>query len=225
MRLEAGFVYALVLFVEMANCVFLMAEDLDDGVASLPDALQSEARKRLTALEAIEPDRAGLSPHAAGANVCRNTKPTSAGRVVFAYVPPRHTTLRMVFLPPSTQPAARTYLTTTSVSVSLTPHVRLTVPVIPSVVRRGHTVAVTGFVTPRHASGSTCMSLMFQRLEDGAWITASPRALVCHDNGVRSSYRRLVRFATPGSWRVRAVHTADGAHARTSSRWRAFSVR
>ena len=150
---------------------------------------------------------------------------TSAGRVVFAYVPPRHTTLRMVFLPPSTQPAARTYLTTTSVSVSLTPHVRLTVPVIPSVVRRGHTVAVTGFVTPRHASGSTCMSLMFQRLEDGAWITASPRALVCHDNGVRSSYRRLVRFATPGSWRVRAVHTADGAHARTSSRWRAFSVR
>jgi hypothetical protein len=150
---------------------------------------------------------------------------TSAGRVVFAYVPPRHTTLRMVFLPPAAQPAARTFLTTKSASVSLTPHVRLTAPVIPSVVRRGQTVAVTGFVTPRHASGSTCMSLMFQRLEDGAWITASPRALVCHDDGARSSYRRLVRFATPRSWRVRAVHTADGAHARTSSRWRAFSVR
>ena len=44
-------------------------KDLDDGVASLPDALQSEARKRLAALEAIEPDRAGLSPHAAGAEL------------------------------------------------------------------------------------------------------------------------------------------------------------
>jgi Leu/Phe-tRNA-protein transferase len=96
---------------------------------------------------------------------------------------------------------------------------------MPSLVRRGGAVAVTGFVTPRHAPGSTCMSLMFQRLEEGAWITASPRVVVCHDDGARSSYRRLARFVTPGSWRVRAVHAADGAHARTCSRWRAFRVK
>jgi murein DD-endopeptidase MepM/ murein hydrolase activator NlpD len=150
---------------------------------------------------------------------------TSAGHVAFAYVPPRHTNLRMVFVPPATQPAARTYLPATSVSVSLTPHVRLSTPVVPSVVRRGQTVAVTGFVAPRHAPASTCMSLMFQRLEGGAWITTGPRAVLCHNDGARTSYRRLMRFATAGSWRVRAVHAADGAHARTCSHWRAFRVK
>lgn len=150
---------------------------------------------------------------------------TSNGSVTFTYVPPRRTTLRMVFLPPAAQPAPRTYLTATSASVSLTPHVRLTTPRVPSVVRRGRTVAVTGQVTPRHAAGSTSVSLMFQRLEHAAWTTVTAPAVVCHDDGARSSYRRLVRFATPGSWRVRAVHAADGAHARTSGRWRDFSVK
>lgn len=150
---------------------------------------------------------------------------TSNGSVTFTYVPPRRTTLRMVFLPPAAQPAPRTYLTATSASVSLTPHVRLTTLVVPSVVRRGQTVAVTGQVTPHHAAGSASVSLVLQRLEHGAWTTVSAPAVVCHDDGARSSYRRLVRPVTPGAWRVRAVHAADGAHARTSGRWRDFSVK
>jgi hypothetical protein len=44
-------------------------KDLDDGVASLPEALQSEARGRLRAIEPVKPDRAGLSPHAAGSEL------------------------------------------------------------------------------------------------------------------------------------------------------------
>jgi hypothetical protein len=44
-------------------------KDLDDGVASLPEALQSEARERLRALEPVEPNRAGLDPHHAGAEL------------------------------------------------------------------------------------------------------------------------------------------------------------
>jgi hypothetical protein len=44
-------------------------KDLDDGVASLPEALQSEARGRLRAIEPVEPDHAGLSSHAAGSEL------------------------------------------------------------------------------------------------------------------------------------------------------------
>jgi murein DD-endopeptidase MepM/ murein hydrolase activator NlpD len=149
----------------------------------------------------------------------------SDGRVGFAYAPPRLTMLRLVFLPPAVQPAARTYLTAASVPVALTPHVRLSTPVVPSVVRRGQTVAITGLVTPRHAAGFTGVSLVVQHLGQGVWTTESARAVVCRDDGRRSSYRRLVRPAASGSWRVRAVHDADGAHARTLSRWRAFSVK
>lgn len=149
----------------------------------------------------------------------------SEGRVGFTYVPRRHTKLRLVFLPPAEQPAARTYFPAASASITLTPHVRLTTPVVPSVVRRGRTVAVTGQVTPRHAAGSTSVSLVFQRLDQDVWVTMSARAVVCHDDGVRSSYRRLLRPPASGSWRVRAVHAADGAHAHTLGRWRAFSVK
>ncbi len=41
-------------------------KDIDDGVANLPEPLQSEARDRLRALAPVEPDRAGLQPHPAG---------------------------------------------------------------------------------------------------------------------------------------------------------------
>jgi hypothetical protein len=150
---------------------------------------------------------------------------TSDGRVAFAFVPPRATKLRAVFLPPAAQPAARTYLSVASSSVSLTPHVRLTTPLVPAVVKRGRIVVVTGFVTPRHAAGSTTVSLVLQRREGAAWTAVSAPAVVCHDAGARSSYRRPMRLATPGEWRLRAVHAADGAHARTLGRWREFSVK
>jgi hypothetical protein len=44
-------------------------KDLDDGVASLPADLQSEARKRLHALEPVLPVHTGLNSHAAGSEL------------------------------------------------------------------------------------------------------------------------------------------------------------
>jgi hypothetical protein len=44
-------------------------KNIDDGVANLPEPLQSEARDRLRALDPVEPERAGLRPHAAGAEI------------------------------------------------------------------------------------------------------------------------------------------------------------
>jgi hypothetical protein len=44
-------------------------KNIDDGVANLPEPLQSEARGRLRALEPVEPERAGLHPHMAGSEI------------------------------------------------------------------------------------------------------------------------------------------------------------
>jgi len=44
-------------------------KNIDDGIANLPEPLQSEAHERLRALEPVEPERGGLHPHAAGSEV------------------------------------------------------------------------------------------------------------------------------------------------------------
>ena len=44
-------------------------KNIDDSIASLPPALQEEARRRLQTLEPVEPSPAGLSPHAPGDEV------------------------------------------------------------------------------------------------------------------------------------------------------------
>lgn len=44
-------------------------KNIDEGIANLPEPLRNEARERLRALDPIEPDRAGLSPHPAGSEM------------------------------------------------------------------------------------------------------------------------------------------------------------
>jgi len=44
-------------------------KNIDDGIANLPEPLQSEAHERLRALEPVEPERGGLHPHTAGSEI------------------------------------------------------------------------------------------------------------------------------------------------------------
>jgi hypothetical protein len=44
-------------------------KDIDDGLANLPEALQSQARERLAALEPAEPEHAGLQSHSSGSEM------------------------------------------------------------------------------------------------------------------------------------------------------------
>ena len=44
-------------------------KDIDEAVGSLPDALRTEADARIRALQPAQPDRTGLSPHAAGSEI------------------------------------------------------------------------------------------------------------------------------------------------------------
>ena len=44
-------------------------KNIDDGIAGLPGPLQAEAHDRLRALQAVEPERGALRPHAAGSEI------------------------------------------------------------------------------------------------------------------------------------------------------------
>jgi hypothetical protein len=43
--------------------------DIDEGIANLPEPLRSQARKRIHALQPAEPEHAGLDPHQAGSEI------------------------------------------------------------------------------------------------------------------------------------------------------------
>jgi murein DD-endopeptidase MepM/ murein hydrolase activator NlpD len=148
------------------------------------------------------------------------------GAATLLYRPSAATALRVVFAPPAAQPAGRDYLVVRSPSETLTPHVALTTPKVPTSIDQADLITAAGDLTPRHTAGDHTVQLAFQRRgEGGAWV---PKVIVAAVNRVRtgSSVTRYVGHArlTPGSWRVQAVHPADEAHAETGSAWRAFTV-
>jgi hypothetical protein len=44
-------------------------EDIDEGIANLPEALRAQAHERIRALQPAEPEHAGLAPHQAGSEI------------------------------------------------------------------------------------------------------------------------------------------------------------
>ncbi len=134
--------------------------------------------------------------------------------------------LRVVFSPPAAQPEGRDYLVARSPKEVLTPHVALTTPRLPSRVDAAGLITVTGRLTPRHPAGEQTIQLEFQRRgAGGAWVTKLEAAADNRDlaGGEATSYVGHARLPV-GSWRVRATHPADAAHALTLTSWRAFVV-
>ena len=148
------------------------------------------------------------------------------GQVDFLYAPPGATSLRVVFIPPAIQPQARTYLVARSRAAIVTPHVALTTPRLPAVVAAADLVTATGKLLPRHPAGGHTVRLVFQRRGAGGdWVTRRTVAAVNRDadGGAATHYAGHARLAV-GTWRVRATHPADEAHALSTSSWRSFTV-
>ena len=148
------------------------------------------------------------------------------GTATFLYQTPGSISLRAVFAPPVSQPAARTYLAARSRTEIVTPHVALTTPRVPAVVDAADLVTVTGDLTPHHAAGEHTVVLLFQRRgEGGDWVTKLTVAAVNRDldDGAATRYVGHARL-TAGSWRVQATHPADEAHALSATSWRTFAV-
>ena len=148
------------------------------------------------------------------------------GAATFLYQTSDSVSLRAVFVPPASQPAARTYLVARSRTEIVTPHVALTTPRVPAVVDAADLVTVTGDLTPHHTVGEHTVELLFQRRgEGGDWVTKLTVAAVNRDldGGEATRYVGHARL-TAGSWRVQATHPADEAHALSTTSWRTFAV-
>jgi hypothetical protein len=150
----------------------------------------------------------------------------TGGQADFLYTPEAVTSLRMVFVPPATQPEASTYLAARSRAEVVTPHVALTTPRLPAVVDAADLVTATGQLLPSHPVGGHTVRLIFQRRgAGGAWVTRRTVAAVNRDagDGAATRYVGHARL-TVGSWRVQATHPDDEAHALSTSSWRSFTV-
>ena len=147
------------------------------------------------------------------------------GTAGFAFTPATRTQLRVRFLLPQAQPVGATYVTPAPVVVTVAPQVLLSVPRAPATVGLRTPAAFTGTLVPRHAAGDAPVRLELQRLKDGVWAAAKTVKGTVGDAAAGSRYAATVSLSAAGSWRVRAVHPADAAHAATSTSWRTFTVR
>lgn len=103
---------------------------------------------------------------------------------------------------------------------------KLTRPAAPSSVAHRTTFTVSGYMTPRHASGSAPVELRFYRYKSGHYVyykTLRPRVYnTVFDNYSRYSVRTTLPYA--GRWRVRAAH-GDALHLTSYSAYEYMTVR
>ena len=107
------------------------------------------------------------------------------------------------------------------------PKVYLSTPTAPTAASAWTTFRSSGYLKPRHLSGSHTVVLQAQRYENGAWVL---RKTVSTTNANYSTYTRYagsVNLPGPGprKWRIRAYSPADSLHAATYSGWRYVTVR
>lgn len=148
------------------------------------------------------------------------------GRASLAHRPSAAVSLRVVFAPPATQPEGRDYLVARSAEEVVVPHVALTAPRLPARVDAARLITVTGRLSPSHPAGERTVQLVYQRRgAGGIWVTKREAAAGNRDlrDGAATRYVGHARLPA-GSWRVRATHPADDAHALTSTSWRSFVV-
>ena len=100
-------------------------------------------------------------------------------------------------------------------------------PAAPSSVRHGSSFTVYGYMTPRHASGTT-IEVRFYRYRSGHgyvyYKTLRPKLY----NSVFDNYSKfLVKTSLPyaGKWRIRSVHVADALHLTSYSNYEYLTVR
>lgn len=74
-------------------------------------------------------------------------------------------------------------------------------------------VVVTGTLAPRHTAGTRPVYVYAYRLESGVWRQRAVVSAAVTDSAEGSRYSTRITLPGTGSWRFRALHVADAAHA------------
>lgn len=109
--------------------------------------------------------------------------------------------------------------------IRVAPRVVLPKPSAPSSVRHGSNFSVSGYLKPRHKSGSKPVKLYFYRSEAGLWVQKLLVSTSVKNYSSYSKYAKTVKLSAKGAWKVRAYHHADSAHAETWSSTEYFKVK
>ena len=106
------------------------------------------------------------------------------------------------------------------VSGALYPRHLLGTPTVTGTLRMLHTITVSGSLSPAHPVASQPISLDFQRLEKGKWISRKKASI---SNASASGYKYAVALPA-GQWRVSASVADDSGNAAVASAWRGFRL-
>jgi len=101
------------------------------------------------------------------------------------------------------------------------PLATVTTPHSPSTVRHGSAFTVYGYLKPRHAAGTSAVTLKFYRKQSGAWVLRKTIAATLSDYSDHSKYSVSLSLPLSGTWKVRASHE-DADHRASYSDYRSF---
>jgi murein DD-endopeptidase MepM/ murein hydrolase activator NlpD len=142
----------------------------------------------------------------------------SKGGYSLEFAPTRTFMLRVKFNPPNT------YMPAKSASASVTPTPGLHRPDVTKQKKPGGPVTISGKLDARHPAGSHTVTITFQQLTAGRWVTTGIILVGNNNSGAGSRYSASGPLPK-GAWRVRASCPADGLHTAQTTGWTGFAVK
>lgn len=117
------------------------------------------------------------------------------------------------------------YAAAVSPQVLVKPKVSLTTPSSAATQYYGRYYAATGYLKPRHTSGSKPVRIYRYRYVSGAWKSYGYVTAKASDYSSYSKYSVSMKLPAKGKWRIKAYHPTDSYHTATTSGYRYITVR
>lgn len=113
--------------------------------------------------------------------------------------------------------AAGVYLGSASVTVKVTPSVKLGVVVAPTTVKKGKSFAVWGSLTPRMTPRSKTVRIKCYVKKGGTWALRKTFTATDANRGSASRYKATIKLAITGRWELVAYSPATSKYAATTA--------
>jgi hypothetical protein len=133
--------------------------------------------------------------------------------------PTRKTMYRLVFEGDATHVAA------TSLSVTVTPRVKLGTPVAPKTAKKGKKFTVYGSLVPQHPSGSKTVKIKCYQKKSGTWRLRRTVTATNRNYKTYSRYSEKLSLGARGSWKLVASYKATAKYASKTSSARYVKVK
>jgi hypothetical protein len=118
-----------------------------------------------------------------------------------------------------------THAAVTSVSVKITPMVKLGAVAAPSKVRKNKSFTVSGSLTPKMSAGSKTVKIKCYLKKNGKWTLKKTFTTKNSNNGSVSKYKASIKLPTKGSWQLVAYSPETSKYAETTANAKTIKVK